>query len=183
MPCNCKREHKGTCTRCLKKDPLPADYQCGSKCEEPCKVPLEVECNNPENYSAKDVRYKADCDEIGFSKLQDLGISKGDDLEFIIERFGHILKNLDYHQDPQVEGHPELDSFDKIVVYLLKKIDDLHFQLCSFEQKQQDLDNKISQLSARVNTLEYPQLVDTHAIGFTKFDGLLNVLQTLINKN
>lgn len=90
---------------------------CEQEKEDPCY--FDEEMNDPIN--AKDVRYKIDCDEE--SKLSNLNIQKGDNLEYIIDVLGTRILDMGYVQRPTIDNHPELDSMEKVLNYIINRID------------------------------------------------------------
>lgn len=82
-----------------------------------------------ETFDLKQVRYKISCDD--FSKLENLNIGVGDNLEYIIETMGKRIEDFSYLSSPVVNSMPTLDSYEKIINYLFAKIEDLQLQINS----------------------------------------------------
>lgn len=169
------------CKRCNEKDPLL--YDCNSK-----KDPLLYDCNcqkealkcEEEIFDAKQVRYKIDCDN--YSNLSNLGIKKGDNLEYIIDKIGKAIESLDYVDTPIIEGHPEINSWEKLVKFFIDNHNSLVSLNAELREDINTLHCKYDNLEKRVKELEYPKLQDTSAIGgFTKYSSLQEVIQQLIN--
>jgi hypothetical protein len=159
--CNCKKP----CGNCHSHKPQPS-----LDCFEPCDLEL---------YDAKDVRYKTKPDEV--SQLLNLGIHKGEHLEYILELFGQMLYNVKYIESPRVAGHDLLNTYEKIIHYLFQKNSDLEDLLEAQSSNIEDLTAELVIIKANIEKLKYPEVTDDTNIGFLSGDSLETILQTIIN--
>lgn len=175
--CNCSKTHKGCHNGCNKPEPLPSTYRCGSDF-----VKEDLDCFNPcdeELYDSKSVRYKTKKDEK--SELINLGIQKGENLEYILELYGQMFYNVRYIESPNVPGFPLLNTFEKLIVHLFGKIDELQNTITAQTALIDSQNTKIGELGEKINNLKYPTVSDTTNIGFVTGDTLNDILQTIIN--
>lgn len=130
MSCTChmytQQNKIGCYSGCNKNTPLPNQPHplCGTK-EKTC-YDFEETCDQ-ETFDASQIRYKTGCDK--FSELENLNIGVGENLEYILEEFGKRIENFDYLASPTIPNMPLLNSYEKVINYLLEKIEDLQNQI------------------------------------------------------
>lgn len=123
----------GSYSSCCEQEPLPAqknpicckpEKSCGCQtdkcgCKKPKNPCFEEVCEEG-TFDLSQIRYKTNCDED--SELINLNINKGDNLEYIIETIGKKVLSLSFQEAPEIEERPDLDSLEKIILYLYNKV-------------------------------------------------------------
>lgn len=186
MGCKCNIKKAPICPRCntdyfeykesvgyCNQTPSCGCWECQPKCEDPCNIPSQ-------ELDLKEIFYKIKSRPQCFSELDELGISVGDDLEYIIEKFGKMLIGFNYFDlTNNIYG---ARSFSEFMSYIQGDIAGINQQINQLCAKIDSQEERITALTTRINKLENPQINDTKGLGFTIYSNIFTVLQSLANK-
>lgn len=137
----------------------------------------QVCCETQEQIDAKEVIYKLkeDC----FSNLEELGIPKGSNLEYILEQFGQYIYDWKYLNIPTIPNQPQIVTFELLINYLLNKINLLESSNQNLQSQINTTNQNLLNLTNTVSSILNPNVIDTNGIGFTINSSIHTVIQKL----
>jgi hypothetical protein len=171
--CCCKSQepyhHFERKEHCCKTD-AKCTPSCGKSCSCDKCSPLTSQLD------MKEVFYKIKGKNC-FSNLNNLGIEKGANLEYIIEKFGRFITSFNYFD---VEDNIyESADFVSFMQDLQKDLQSLRLDIQCFCEKFEGIQLSLNTINERLDKLERPHTIDTRGLGFTNNDTIFKILQKL----
>jgi hypothetical protein len=153
--CNNTSNHGQTSCSCheKKRNRISRGIGCFQGCEPPEQLnPLcaakqkkalcfEEEICEEETFDASQIRYRSGCQDREESPLVNINIGIGDNFEHIIDTLGKRVMDISYLKYPHLPGHPELDTIEKQITFLLDKTLALEFLFLQQKIRIEHLEN------------------------------------------
>ena len=174
--CNCPKE---TCC----DSPQVHYYENKTHCCKETKCGCEDDCScnkcNPLKYQLdfKEVFYKIKGNGCASSNMDNLGIEKGADLEYVIEKFGRFITSFNYFDIR--DNIYEAKDFTAFIDALQEDISELRLEITNLCEKYENIQLSLNAINQRLDKLEKPKIIDTRGLGFTINDTIFKVLQKI----